>query len=90
VSANGIWIHIKRRGVCHVSAGGVRYDRDVIAYFVILRKACLGVERIAHRDIRRPSRTSVRAPGIKELRVDVIGSIARIVPDGVDPPGRRD
>jgi steroid 5-alpha reductase family enzyme len=59
--ANGLRVFVVSRGVRHVASGIVRYDRNVIAYLLILWKARLGIERIARRDIRRPCHATIGA-----------------------------
>ena len=42
------------------------------------------IKRIAHRNVRRPCHATVDAEGIKQLRVDVVCSIARVVPHHIN------
>jgi hypothetical protein len=55
-------INVVSGGVRHVAPGIVRHNRDVIAYLLIVRIACLRIKRIAHRDVRRPCHTAIGAP----------------------------
>jgi hypothetical protein len=48
------------------------------------------VERVAHRHIRRPRPPGIRAIGVEQLRVGVIGNrVARVVPHSIETPIRR-
>ena len=67
----------------------VRNDGDVIAYLVLVRIAFEWIKRIAYRHIRRPRDAGVSAKGIKQLRVGVVGSVARVIPDSIEPSIRR-
>jgi hypothetical protein len=59
--ADGVRVLVKRSRIRHVASGIIRYNRDVIAYLLILWKACLGIERIAHLDIRSPRCSTIGA-----------------------------
>src|SRR6266567_1213161 len=74
--ADGVWVDVESGGIRHVASGRVRYNRDVIAYLLILWKTCLRIERIAYCDIRRPCYAAVSAPRIEQLRIDVVRSVA--------------
>ena len=63
--ANGLRVFVERGGIRDVAAGIVRYNRDVIAYLLILWKACLGIERIARGNIRRPAYAAISAERIE-------------------------
>ena len=84
MSADGVRVNVKRSGICHIASGRVRNDRDVIANLSIVRITCLRIKRIAHRNVRRPRQSTVDAEGIKQLRVDVVCSIARVVPHHIN------
>ena len=64
-------------------------DSDIIADLVLIRIAFERVERIAHGDVSRPGHAGVSAKGIEKLGVRVIGSVARVIPNGIKPPIRR-
>ena len=65
VSADRVWIDVKGSGIGHVATCVVRHKRDVIAYLLILWKACLGIERIARGNIRRPAYAAINAERIE-------------------------
>lgn len=87
--AYGLRINIESGGIGNVASGVIRHNRDVIAYLLIVRKTCLRIEGIAHCNIRCPGNTTISAPGIEQLRVDIVRGIARIQPHHVDAPIRR-
>jgi len=60
-----IGVDVKRRRICHVPSRVIRNNCDVIADLILLRITGLRVERIAHRDIRRPRDTTISTPGIE-------------------------
>ena len=62
---DGVRIDVVSCGIRDVAAGIVRYNRDVIAYLLILRETCLRIERIAGRYIRSPGHATISAPGIE-------------------------
>ena len=83
-------VEIKSGGIRHVAAGIVRNNGDVIADLVLVWIAFQGIKRAAYCDIRRPRYPGVRAPGVKQLRVGVVGNrVARVVPHSVQTPIRR-
>ena len=47
-----IRVEVESRRISHITAGLVRYDRDVVAYLALVWIALKGVKRIAHRNIR--------------------------------------
>ena len=63
--ADSIRVDVVSSGIRYVAAGVVRYNRNVIAYLLIVRKTCLRIKRIAHGNIRRPCHTAIGAPGIE-------------------------
>jgi len=62
---DGVRIDVVSRGIRDVAAGIVRYNRDVIAYLLILRETCLRIKRIADLHVRRPCYATISAPGIE-------------------------
>ena len=84
MSANGARIGIESRGIGNIAPFVIRHNRDVIAYFGVLRITGLRIERVAHRNIRRPGCSGIRAPRIKQLRIDVIRCVSCVIPDGVE------
>ena len=83
-------VEIKRGGIRHVATGTVRRNGYVIAYLVLVRIAFQGIKRVAYCDIRRPRHPGIRAIGVKQLRVGVVGNrVARVVPHSVQTPIRR-
>lgn len=75
---------IKRSGVGDITAGVIRYDGYVVAHFVLVRVTNKRIERLTHRDVRRPAVAAVCAVGIKELRVGIIRRVPAIQPNYVD------
>ena len=78
-------IEVERSRVRHVAAGFIGNDGDVVAYLALVRIAFEWIKRIAHRHVRRPRHASVGAEGIEQLRVRVVRSIARVIPDSIEP-----
>ena len=62
-----VWIEVKGGGVSHITSGIVRYNGDIITYFLLVRVAFEGIKRIAYRHVRRPGHASVGAEGIEKL-----------------------
>ena len=76
--------------ICHVAAGVIGYDGDVITYLVLVRVAFKWSKRIAHCHIGRPGDAPIGAVGVEQLRVGVVGNrVARVVPHSVQTPIRR-
>ena len=42
------------------------------------------IEGVAHSDVRRPAKAAISAPGIEQLGIDVVRSIASVVPDNIN------
>jgi len=84
VPGNRVGIDVEGCGIRHVASDTVRHNGDVIAYLLIVWKTCLRIEHITGGDVRRPCQTTVCAPGIKELGIDVVATVARVVPDHID------
>src|SRR5581483_2216211 len=80
VAVHSLRVLIESGGIRDVATGGIGHNGDVIANLLVLRETSLRIKGVAHRDIGRPGNSPVRAPGIEQLRIDVIGGIARIVP----------
>jgi len=78
-------IEVKRGGIRYVAAGFVGNNGNVIADLALIRVALEGGKRIAHSDVSRPSHAGVSAKGIEKLRVRVIGSVARVIPNRIEP-----
>ena len=76
--------------ICHVTAGVIGYNGDVITYLVLVRIAFERSKRIAHCHIGRPGDAAIGAVGVEQLRVGVIGCVACIEPHTVDPSIRCD
>ena len=77
-------IEVKGGRVSYVASGLVRYHRDIIAYLALVRIAFEWIKRIADRNVRRPGHAGVSAKRIEKLRVRVIGSVARIIPNSIE------
>jgi hypothetical protein len=60
-------IEVKRGGIRYIATGRVGNDGNVVAYLALVRIAFERVERIAHRNIRRPVDAGIGAIGIKQL-----------------------
>ena len=86
MASHGLRIFVEGGGVRHAAAGIVRHNRDVIAYLLILRETCLRIERIAHLDIRGPGCAAIGTPGIEQLRLDIVGSVSRVIPHHINAP----
>jgi hypothetical protein len=76
--------------ICHVAAGVIGYDGDIITYLVLVRIAFEWSKRIAHWHIGRPGDAAIGAVGVEQLRVGVIRCVACIKPYAVDASIRRD
>ena len=76
--------------ICHVAAGVIGYDGDVITYLVLVRITFEWSKRIAHCHIGRPGDAAIGAVRVEQLRVGVIGCVACIKPHAVDASIRRD
>ena len=83
-------IKVKGGRVRHIAPSLVRYDRDIIAYLVLIRIAFERIKGIAHRDVRGPGNASVGAKGIKQLRIGVVRGISRVMPHSIEPTIWRD
>jgi hypothetical protein len=53
--------------ISHVAARLVGYNRDIVAYFVLIRITLRRVKRVAHSNIGRPGDASVGAIGVEQL-----------------------
>jgi hypothetical protein len=83
-------VEIKSGRIRHIAAGIVRHNGYVIAYLVLVWIALQGIKRVAYCDIRRPRYPGVRAIGVEQLRVGIVGNrVARVVPHSVQTPIRR-
>ena len=78
-------VEVKRGGIRYIAARFVGNDGNVVADLTLVRVALEGVERIAHSDVSRPGHAGVSAKGIEKLRVRVIGSVARVIPNRIEP-----
>ena len=78
-------IEVKRSRIRHIAPSIVGDDGDIIAYLVLIRIAFERIKWVANRHIESPSDAGVSAIGIEKLRVRVVGSVARVVPDRVEP-----
>jgi hypothetical protein len=58
-------VEVESRRIRHVASGVIRNNRNVIAYLALVRVTFEGIKRVAHRDVRRPRHTGIRAPGIE-------------------------
>jgi hypothetical protein len=56
-----IRIKVEGSGICHVAAGQIGNDRDVIPYLALVRPAFLRIKGVAHRYIGRPTNAGIRA-----------------------------
>ena len=85
-----VFFEIEGGGIRDIGPGIIRDHGHVIPHLVLLGIPEERIERVAHGDVGRPSHSSVRAVGVEELRVGIVRGVARIQPDGIDPPIRRD
>jgi hypothetical protein len=60
-------VEVEGSGVSHVATGFIGHNGNIIAYLVLIRITLGGVERIAHRNVSRPSRAGVSAIGVEQL-----------------------
>ena len=60
-----LWVEVEGGGVSHITSGIVGYDRDIIAYLVLIRIAFERIKGVAHRNVRRPGNAAIRALGIE-------------------------
>jgi hypothetical protein len=58
-------VEVERGGIRHIGSGVIRYERDVIAYLILVGPAFQRIERGAHGYVRRPSNTPIGAVGIE-------------------------
>ena len=58
-------VKVERSCIGHIAACVIRNDGDVVTDLVLVRIPFEWVERIAHRDIRRPRYARVGAKGVK-------------------------
>ena len=82
-------VEVESGGIRHISSRVVRNNCDVIAYLVLLRITLERIKRVADCHIRRPGISAIEAVGIKELRVGIVRSVARVQPDRIDSAVRR-
>ena len=78
-------IEVKGGGVSDVATSLIGNNGDIVAYLALVRIALERIKRIAHRNVRCPCHAGVRAKGIEKLRVRVVGSVARVIPDRIEP-----
>jgi hypothetical protein len=76
-------VEVKRCRICYIAPSVIRNDRDVITDLVLVWISFERIEQIAHCDVRRPRYARVGAVRIEELRICVVRSISRVVPDSV-------
>ena len=62
---SAVWIEVESGRIRYITACSVRNDRDVVAYLALIRVAFKRIKRVAYRDIGRPCRAAVCAPGVK-------------------------
>jgi hypothetical protein len=79
-------VEVKRGGIRHVASRIIGNDGDVVAYLALIRIALERIKRITDRYVRRPCHASVSAKGIEKLRVCVVCSVSRVVPNSVESP----
>ena len=60
-------IEVERGRVSHVATGFVRYNRDIIAYLVLIWITLRRIKGGAHSNISRPGDASVGAIGVEQL-----------------------
>ena len=85
-----IRIEVESGSICHITAGLIRNDRDIITYLVLVGITFERIKWIAYRHVRRPSNAPISAVGVEQLRIGIICSIAGVVPDSIEPSIGRD
>ena len=58
-------VKVKSGGIRHIPACIVGDNSDVVPYLALVRIAFERIKRGAHRDVRRPGNTAIRAKGIE-------------------------
>ena len=79
----GVRVDVKCGRVRYVTASFIGNDCNVIADLILIWIAFEWVKWITDCYVRRPGNASVGAEGIEQLRVSVVGSIARVVPNSI-------
>ena len=79
----GVRVDVKCSRVRYVTASFIGNDCNVIADLILIWIAFEWVKWITDCYVRRPGNASVGAEGIEQLRVSVVGSIARVVPNSI-------
>ena len=54
-------VEVERGGIRHIGSGVIRYERDVVAYLILVGPAFQRIKGVAHRYVRRPANAAVRA-----------------------------
>ena len=78
-------VEVERGRIGHVGSGVIRYERDVIAYLILVRPAFQRSKRLAHRDVRRPGHAAISAVRVEQLRVSVVRGVPCVIPHRIDP-----
>src|SRR5260370_18153946 len=83
-------VEVECVGIRHVAAAVVGYNRNVIAYLVLLRPAVERSKGTAHCYVRRPGNSGVGAVRIEQLRIGVVCGIPCVQPHRINPSIGRD
>ena len=83
-------VEVVRGRVCDIASGVIGHDCNIIAYLVLVRPAFERTERGADGHVRRPGNTAISAVRVEQLRVRVVGSVSRVMPDRVQATVGRD
>ena len=83
----GGWVRVEVEcsSIRHIAPGIVGNDGDIVAYLALIRIAFERVKCIAHCNVSGPADAAVGAIGVEELRVRVVNSISRVMPDSIEP-----
>jgi hypothetical protein len=54
-------VEVERGGIRHIGSGVIRYERDVIAYLILVGPAFQRIKGVAYRYVRRPANAAVCA-----------------------------
>src|SRR5213594_1525167 len=82
-------VEVEGSRIRHVTSAIVRDNGDIIANLALVRIAFERIKRVAHRHVSRPCDAAIGAERIEELRIGVISSVPRVVPNGIEPSIRR-
>ena len=82
-------IEVKCRRIRHVATSVIGNNRDVISDLGLVRITFKWVKHVAYLYVSRPRNSGIGAGRIEQLRIGVIGSVTRVIPNSIQPPIRR-